>query len=340
MERRYQVFVSSTFEDLKAEREGVLRALLAVDAFPSSMEGFGAASVTPWDIITATIDLCDYYLLITAGKYGSVDGTGISYTEKEYDYALAKGIPCLAFVHSTPTKLSADKIEIDSDKRKQLERFQNKVADAHLFERWDSLDDLKYKVVASLTKEMRRNPRSGWVRASNTADTEALQKLDDARSENEILRKQLSAVADRDPSAILRRASEIRATFHPSFEKNAPGTLVVLAQFALHPADMSAAHVLRNLGDLLYSAIDEQFLLYEIGRRLPALIGREASASLDGIDQNLRRPVNYGIQRHCLKLLDRLGILKAESVTVGDNRHPQTHWSLNDLGRSVFAHIE
>ena len=46
------------------------------------------------------IDMSDYYLLIVAGKYGSIDPEeNISYTEKEYRYAVAKKMPILAFLH-------------------------------------------------------------------------------------------------------------------------------------------------------------------------------------------------------------------------------------------------
>jgi hypothetical protein len=37
--------------------------------------------------------------LIVGGRYGSVDETGISFTEREYDYAYEKGLHILAFVH-------------------------------------------------------------------------------------------------------------------------------------------------------------------------------------------------------------------------------------------------
>ena len=37
------------------------------------------------------IDECDYYVVILAGRYGSVDADGISFTEKEYRYALDQG---------------------------------------------------------------------------------------------------------------------------------------------------------------------------------------------------------------------------------------------------------
>lgn len=37
------------------------------------------------------IDECDFYLLVIGARYGSIDEeTGISYTEKEYNYAKLK----------------------------------------------------------------------------------------------------------------------------------------------------------------------------------------------------------------------------------------------------------
>jgi hypothetical protein len=43
MDKRYQVFVSSTFADLKDERQAVLQALLSLDHFPAGMESFLAS---------------------------------------------------------------------------------------------------------------------------------------------------------------------------------------------------------------------------------------------------------------------------------------------------------
>jgi hypothetical protein len=42
-ERRYQVFVSSTFADLTEERQKVLQAVLEMKAFPAGMELFPSA---------------------------------------------------------------------------------------------------------------------------------------------------------------------------------------------------------------------------------------------------------------------------------------------------------
>lgn len=43
MNKKYQVFVSSTYEDLRIERQEVMHALLELDCIPSGMELFPAA---------------------------------------------------------------------------------------------------------------------------------------------------------------------------------------------------------------------------------------------------------------------------------------------------------
>ena len=101
MSRKYQVFVSSTYEDLVEERKSVVQALLESSCIPAGMELFPASNEKQWEIIQKVIDDSDYYLLIVAGMYGSTVKQGrkiISYTEKEFDYAVAKKKQILAFV--------------------------------------------------------------------------------------------------------------------------------------------------------------------------------------------------------------------------------------------------
>jgi hypothetical protein len=89
MNRRYQVFVSSTYEDLEPERTEAIQALLELDCMPAGMELFPAANEQQWTWIRKIIDESDYYVVIVAGRYGSVHpDTGVSYTEMEYRYAL------------------------------------------------------------------------------------------------------------------------------------------------------------------------------------------------------------------------------------------------------------
>src|ERR1700741_52218 len=92
----YSVFISSTYEDLREERAVVQKALLQLHCMPIGMELFGSADEETWEFIKGQIDNCDYYVLMVADKYGSTAADGLSYTEKEYDYARETKKPVLA----------------------------------------------------------------------------------------------------------------------------------------------------------------------------------------------------------------------------------------------------
>ncbi len=95
---RYQVFVSSTYKDLVAEREAVTQAVLRMGrCVPAGMELFSASTQPPWDVIRRTLDGTDYQILIIGNRSGAlVPNEDISYTEKEYRYAVEHDIPVLA----------------------------------------------------------------------------------------------------------------------------------------------------------------------------------------------------------------------------------------------------
>ena len=98
MEKRYQVFISSTYADLQEERQEVMQALLELDCIPAGMELFPAANEDQWTLIKRVIDDCDYYMVIVAGRYGTVGPDGVSYTEMEYRYALEQEKPIIGFL--------------------------------------------------------------------------------------------------------------------------------------------------------------------------------------------------------------------------------------------------
>lgn len=104
--KRYQVFISSTYEDLVSERRGVQDVVISNGDFPVQMESFPAADEDQFEFIKTLIDQCDYYILIIAGRYGNVAEDGISYTHKEFRYAASKGIPILVMVHADRSKIS------------------------------------------------------------------------------------------------------------------------------------------------------------------------------------------------------------------------------------------
>jgi hypothetical protein len=193
---KYQVFVSSTYEDLKQEREQVVKAVLEMGHIPVGMEMFSAADAQQWQIISRHIESSDYYVVIVAHRYGSMEGDR-SYTEKEYDYAIERGVPVLAFVIDEKVPRLPASLEKEKKKRDALERFKDKLRTRYI-STWTSTADLYGKVSIALTKQMTASPRPGWVRASEAPGPEVLAELTRLSKENAELRVQLASAATDD----------------------------------------------------------------------------------------------------------------------------------------------
>ncbi len=177
MENRYQIFISSTFSDLVQERKAVQQAVLSLSHFPAGMELFPASDEDQWELIKSVIDDSDYYAIVVGGRYGSRSTTGISYTEMEFDYAVAQAKPILAFVHSDPNKIIAGKTDQDDGARVALDKFREKVTNGRHVKFWDTPDNLQTGVLQALVAETKKNPQVGWVRASEASDPAALAAL-------------------------------------------------------------------------------------------------------------------------------------------------------------------
>jgi hypothetical protein len=190
MEKRYQVFISSTYNDLQEERALVFQALMEMDCFPAGMELFPAADEEQWDFIRKIIDDCDYYLVIIAGRYGStITPQGLSYTEKEYDYAIEKGMKVLAFVHEDPGKLAVDKSDINEELRTRLSAFRDRVKSGRIVKFWKIGADLPGLVALSLIKTIKSHPAVGWVRANQVGSAQLLSELNELRKRNQELER-------------------------------------------------------------------------------------------------------------------------------------------------------
>lgn len=176
MERRYQIFVSSTFRDLQEERQQVIQALLELDCLPAGMELFPASDEEKWQLIRRVIDDCDYYVVIIGGRYGSVDETGLSYTEREYDHAIAAKIPVLAFLHAQPDAIPAGKTELDPTARARLDAFREK-AQHRMCRYYKTPEELGGLVSRGLVQAMKLTPSEGWVHARYASSPEEVNSL-------------------------------------------------------------------------------------------------------------------------------------------------------------------
>jgi hypothetical protein len=177
MDKRYQVFVSSTFEDLQEQRREVMQALLSLDCIPTGMELFPAADEESWELIKRFIAGCDYYVVIIGGRYGSRGPTGKSYTELEYDYAVEVGLPVLAFLHKEPGNIPANKTESTDEGKAALKAFREKIEAAKHTNYWRVAEGLSRSVAISMSQLMKIKPRVGWVRANEAPYESAAQEI-------------------------------------------------------------------------------------------------------------------------------------------------------------------
>jgi len=175
-DKRYQVFVSSTYKDLQEERTEVMHALLELDCIPSGMELFPAANEDQWSLIKKVIEDCDYYVLILAGRYGSCGPDGVSYTEMEYRYAIEQGKPVIAFLHRSPDQIAQGKCEVEQEGRQKLDAFRTLV-EKRICKQWASAAELGSVVSRSIIQLMKSDPAIGWVRADELPDKNAALEL-------------------------------------------------------------------------------------------------------------------------------------------------------------------
>lgn len=145
-----------------------------MDAIPAGMELFAAGNTDQWTLIEQVIDRCDYYIVIVGGRYGTVTEEGISYTEKEYDYAVSQGIPIMGFVHANPDLIPAGKTELSPEARQKLDSFREKVK-KKVVKQYSTPAELGGVVSRGLIRLQKEFPRPGWVRGdlAMTAETEA-----------------------------------------------------------------------------------------------------------------------------------------------------------------------
>lgn len=184
MDKRYQVFISSTYADLKDERSKVIQTLMEMDCIPAGMEIFPALDEDQFNFIKKVIDDCDYYIVIIGGRYGSLSDDGLSYTEKEFDYAIEKNIKIIALLHEHPERIPVEKSDISPELREKLDKFRQKASTGRLVKFWNKPEDLPGLVALSLSKTIKTYPAIGWVRANAIGSAEILSEMKELRKEN------------------------------------------------------------------------------------------------------------------------------------------------------------
>ncbi|MDZ7342689.1 MAG: DUF4062 domain-containing protein, partial [candidate division KSB1 bacterium] len=98
--RKYQVFISSTFEDLKEHRQAAILGITRAGHMPVALENFAPSTDTKKEVIRQALEASQFYVIMLGARYGTIaeDASGKSYVEIELDLAVELGLKILTFV--------------------------------------------------------------------------------------------------------------------------------------------------------------------------------------------------------------------------------------------------
>lgn len=127
-----RIFVSSTFVDLRAERDAAAEALRRSQMVPWGMELFVSEPSSPLDVCLHELRLSDAVVQIIGFYAGSLipEGHGLTYTGAEFQLAQQLGRPVFAFF-KTEGGRPLNK-ETDGAKKKALDDFRSAVTAANI----------------------------------------------------------------------------------------------------------------------------------------------------------------------------------------------------------------
>ena len=179
--KKLQVFISSTYIDLKEERQAAVEAILDSGNIPAGMELFKAGNETQLKTIERWIDESDVYLLILGGRYGSIEEkSGKSYTHLEYEYAVKKNIPIFAVVLSESAIFKKASIigKMNSMEEKEVSRYKEfkELVFSKIVREVEDIKDIKLSIHTTLNEFLNLYNFSGWIKGKEIDDYEKLLK--------------------------------------------------------------------------------------------------------------------------------------------------------------------
>jgi hypothetical protein len=197
--KKLQVFVSSTFTDLLEERQAAVEAILTAGHIPAGMELFAAGDEAQMVVIRRWIDESDVFLLILAGRYGTLaPGAEKSYVHLEYEHALTTAKPLFAVVIAP--EYMEERVKrwgtsvLETEHSKKLREFRSLV-EMRMVRFWSDTRDIKLAVLETLPDFATRSGVIGWLRADEVTNSAAIaDEVARLSRENAELRERLSVI--------------------------------------------------------------------------------------------------------------------------------------------------
>ncbi len=170
-DRRYQVFISSTFRDLADERKAAIEAIFETGHIPIALERFSPADEGDLEIIKQAMSDSQVYVLIIGHRYGElIPGTKISFTEFEYDLAQVYRLKTLVFMLDEATVLEKRRALDPNNTRDKAEllnydalcKFHDRIRKFRKF--FKPGPQFKYMVEVALLKNLGSLDQPGFIR--------------------------------------------------------------------------------------------------------------------------------------------------------------------------------
>src|SRR6266702_3965215 len=147
-----KIMISSTAINLPEHRDLVKDACERQGMFPVMMEHLPASSADAIQGSMRMVNEVDAYLGVFAHRYGFIpEGHSISITEMEYNRAVDRDIPRLIFIMDKAHPIRIDDVETGEGAAK-LKAFKDLLTSRNIVNFFVSPEDLRYKVINSLSK--------------------------------------------------------------------------------------------------------------------------------------------------------------------------------------------
>ncbi|MBI4658381.1 MAG: tetratricopeptide repeat protein [Verrucomicrobia bacterium] len=168
-----RVFLSSTARDLRECRDAAYQAFQGIDGFHCvRMEDFGARDWEADEFCRRQVSECDLFVGIVGHLYGSCPhGSEESFTEREYNAAVASNIPRLMFLAPDAFPVPADLIEPEKNRLKQ-QAFRDRVRRERIAPAtFSSPADLRAEVAKAIANWKSERQETKRLAASETTNT-------------------------------------------------------------------------------------------------------------------------------------------------------------------------
>lgn len=264
MKVKYEIFISSTSNDMLEERRAVIQQILTEYHIPSNAEDFiTSAHENTIELIKEQINACDIFLIILGGRYGDIikngNGKGKSYTEYEYEYAKKKNKPIIAIIikdsYLKIKKNNAQKNGEDyyiNDNTLQYNSLLKKIKDnGKTVGFYSSIENLKSEISKGIKRIVDESARynlksKGWIRNDEveTSNPFTLFHRDDFRINN--------AISKAKKDIFISGASLASMTPYVDVLRNFPDNKTI----KLLSLDYGNENVIKQFGNMIFTDYD------------------------------------------------------------------------------------